>query len=134
MEATAMLRTRNQNADLGETFGNVVLDGTANSALSSFRMSSRHSRLLLLAKAQNDRVTATGYFEGDFLGSSTSANEVESNDFPLRVRQFWVDLEFSNGLSFTPGQTWTLLTTHQKGLRPLQEYLTLALSAQHVVG
>lgn len=134
VEATAMLRTRNQNADVGETFGNVPLDGTANSALSSFRMSSRYSRLSLLAKAQTDRVTATGYFEGDFLGSSTSANEVESNDFPLRVRQFWGDLEFSNGLSFTAGQTWTLLTTHQEGLRPLQEYLTLALSAQHVVG
>ncbi len=134
VEATAMLRSRNQNADVGETFGNVPLDGTANAALSSFRMSSRHSRLSLLAKARSDRVTATGYFEGDFLGSSTSANEVESNDFPLRVRQFWGDLEFGNGLSFTAGQTWTLLTTHQDGLRPLQGYLTLALSAQHVVG
>ena len=134
MEATAMVRSRNQNADVGETFGNIPLDGTANAALSSFRMSSRHSRLSLLAKAQFDKVTATGYFEGDFLGSSTSANEVESNDFPLRVRQFWGDAEFASGLSFTAGQTWTLLTTHQRGLRPLDEYLTLALSAQHVVG
>ena len=134
VEATAMLRSRNQNADVGETFGNVPLDGTANAALSSFRMSSRHSRLSLLARAHTDRATATGYFEGDFLGSSTTANEVESNDFPLRVRQFWGDLEFRNGLSFTAGQTWTLLTTHEAGLRPLQEYLTLALSAQHVVG
>ena len=134
VEATAMLRTRNQNADVGETFGNVPIDGTANAALSSFRMSSRHSRLSLLAKARSERVTVTGFFEGDFLGSSTSANEVESNDFPLRVRQFWGDIEFANGMSFTAGQTWTLLTTHQDGLRPLREYLTLALSAQHVVG
>lgn len=66
MEATAMVRSRNQNADVGETFGNVPLDGTANSFLSSFRMSSRHSRLSLLASARFDRVTATGYFEGDF--------------------------------------------------------------------
>lgn len=134
VEATAMVRTRNQNADVGEAFGNVPLDGTANASLSSFRMSSRHSRLSLLATARYDHVTATGYFEGDFLGSSTSANEVESNDFPLRVRQFWGELEFENGVSFTAGQTWTLLTTHQSGLRPLEEYLTLALSAQHVVG
>ena len=134
LEATAMVRLRNQNADVGETFGNVPLDGTANSFLSSFRMSSRHSRLSLLASARFDRVTATGYFEGDFLGSSTSANEVESNDFRLRVRQFWGDAELSNGISFLAGQTWTLLTTHQDGLGPLNEYLTLALSAQHVVG
>ena len=60
VEATATLRTRNQNADVGETFGNVPLDGTANSALSSFRMSKRYSRLSLLAKAQADRLTATG--------------------------------------------------------------------------
>ena len=105
LEATAMVRSRNQNADVGETFGNVPLDGTANSFLSSFRMSSRHSRLSLLTSARFDRVTATGYFEGDFLGSSTSANEVESNDFPLRVRQFWGDAEFSNGISFLAGQT-----------------------------
>lgn len=134
VEATAMVRSRNQNADVGETFGNIPLDGTANANLSSFRMSSRHSRLSLLARARGERVTATGYFEGDFLGSSTTANEVESNDFPLRVRQFWGDIEFANGLSFTAGQTWTLLTTHEKGLKPLNEYLTLALSAQHVVG
>ena len=134
VEATAMVRSRNQNADVGETFGNVPLDGTANSELSSFRMSSRHSRLSLLVKADAGQAQATGYFEGDFLGSSTSANEVESNDFPLRVRQFWGDVAFSNGVSLTAGQTWTLLTTHQAGLRPLDEYLTLALSAQHVVG
>ena len=134
VEATAMVRSRNQNADVGETFGNIPLDGTANATLSSFRMSSRHSRLSLLAKARAQGLTATGYFEGDFLGSSTSATEVESNDFPLRVRQFWGNLEFTNGVSFTAGQTWTLLTTRQHGLKPLQEYLTLALSAQHVVG
>ncbi len=134
MEATAMVRSRNQNADVGETFGNIPLDGTANAGLSSFRMSSRHSRLSLLARSNTGGVKATGYFEGDFLGSSTSANEVESNDFPLRVRQYWGDLEFMNGLSLTAGQTWTLLTTHQNGLKPLNEYLTLALSAQHVVG
>ncbi|MDE0624756.1 MAG: hypothetical protein OXH99_00015 [Bryobacterales bacterium] len=50
------------------------------------------------------------------------------------MRQFWGDAEFSNGVSFLAGQTWTLLTTHHDGLRPLNEYLTLALSAQHVVG
>ena len=42
MEATAMVRSRNHNADAGETFGNVPLDGTVNSFLSSFRMSSKH--------------------------------------------------------------------------------------------
>ena len=97
-------------------------------------MSSRRSRLSLLATAKSDRLLATGFFEGDFLGSSASANEVESNNLPLRVRQCWGSLDFSNGLSFTGGQTWTLLTTHQEGPRPLSEYLTLALSAQHVVG
>lgn len=121
IESTTLVHLRNQNADVGETFGNVPLDGTANSSLSSFRMSSKHSRLSLLAKAKFHTVTATGYFEGDFLGSSTSANEVESNDSPLRIRQFWGDAKFSGGLSFTAGQTWTLLTTHQRGLRPLDD-------------
>ena len=91
-----MVWTRNQNTDVGETFGNVPLDGTANASLSWCRMSSRLSRLSVLATARYGHVTATGCFEGDFLGSSTSANAVESNQIPLLVRQFWGDVEFEN--------------------------------------
>ena len=50
-----------------------------------------------------------GYFEGEVLGPSTPANEVDGNDFPLRLRQFWGNAESSNGISLPAGQTWTLV-------------------------
>ena len=87
-----MLRSRNQRTDVGETFGSISLDLTANSSLSSFRMSNSHFRRSLRTRAKTGRATLTGSFKGDFLGSSTSAREVESNHFPLRVRQFWGDM------------------------------------------
>lgn len=134
VEATAMYRSQNQNADAGSTFGGIPLAGTANSKLSEFHGSARQSRFGLLADGAVGRTKFSGFMEADFLGASVTANPVESNSFPVRLRQFWVNLDLPNGLSFTAGQSWSLLTTHRRGLRVRSEYVPYTIDAQYAVG
>src|SRR5258706_4098240 len=49
VEATAIYRSQNQNADIGSVLGGIPLAGTANSKLSEFHGSARQSRFGLLA-------------------------------------------------------------------------------------
>ena len=134
VEAAAMWRSHNQNADVGSTFGSIPLSGTANSRLSELRASARQSRLALLAETEVRGVKASGYFEADFLGAAPTANEVESNSFQPRLRQFWGTVDLPGGFSVTAGQMWSLLTTYRSGLEPRSEWIPLTIDAQYVVG
>ncbi len=134
VEAVTLFRSTNQNADLGSTFGGIALAGTANSRLSEFRGSARQSRLSLLAETEVGKIKASGYFETDFLGAAPTANEIESNSFQPRLRQFWGQVDLPGNFSLTAGQTWSLLTTHRKGLRPRSEFIPLTIDAQYGVG
>lgn len=134
VEATGLYRSANQNADVGSTFGNIPLSGTANSKLSEFRGTARQSRVSLLAETEVMGVLASGYVETDFLGATPVSNQVESNSWALRLRQFWATADFPSGLSITAGQGWSLLATHRSGLRPRSEYIPLTIDAQYVVG
>src|SRR5712691_11894772 len=51
VEATGLWRSANENADVGSTYGNIPLSGTANDKLSEFRGSARQSRLSLLVES-----------------------------------------------------------------------------------
>jgi type II secretory pathway pseudopilin PulG len=134
IEAAAIYRTRNENADVGSTYGNVPFDGTGNGHLSEFRGSARQSRLSLLAQGQLEDMKLSGYYEMDFLGAAPTANEVESNSFNLRQRQLWGQLEFANGLSLLGGQAWSLMATNRQGIVPRQEMVPWTIDAQYVVG
>lgn len=134
VEAAAIYRSQNQNADLGSTFGGIPLAGTANSKLSEFHGSARQSRFGLLADGVVGRTKFSGFMEADFLGASVTANALESNSFPVRLRQFWANVDLPNGLSFTAGQSWSLLTTNRRGLRVRSEYIPYTVDAQYAVG
>ena len=134
IEAAGFYRTRNENADVGSTYGNVPFDGTGNAHLSEFRGSARQSRLSLLAQGQVEDMKLSGYYEMDFLGAAPTANEVESNSFNLRQRQLWGQVEFGNGLSLLGGQAWSLMATSRKGIVARQELVPWTIDAQYVVG
>ena len=120
-DATAVIRSANENADVQSTFGNIPLQGSANSHLQEFRGTARGSRLNLLGEGHYRNTAITGYVEVDFLGSSTSGNELETNSWNARLRQLWSTIELSNGTSFLIGQGWSLLTTHRIGLNARNE-------------
>lgn len=133
-DGTAVVRSANENADVQSTFGNIPLQGSANSHLREFRGSARGSRINLLGEGQYRRTAIAGYVEVDFLGSSTYGNELETNSWSPRLRQLWSNIDLPNGLSLMVGQGWSLLTTHRMGLKPRNEFIPLSTDLQTVVG
>jgi TolA-binding protein len=133
-DTTGIYRSHNENADVDSTFGGIPFSGTANAHVSEFRGSARASRLSLLAEGRINNWKASGYAEVDFEGAAPTANELESNSFNPRARQLWAQLEFNNGFSIAGGQTWSLLTTHRKGIELRQEMVPMTIDLQHVPG
>lgn len=134
LDGTAIVRSANENADIQSTFGNIPLQGSANSHLREFRGTARGSRLNLLSEGHYRSTAISGYVELDFLGSSTSGNELETNSWNPRLRQLWGHVDLPNGISLLFGQSWSLLTTHRIGLKPRQEFIPLNTDLQTVVG
>ncbi len=134
IEAAAIYRSANENADMGSTFINVPYEGSANSHLSEFRGSARQSRLSLLVSGKTGRMKMSGYYEFDFLGAAPTANEVESGSFNIRQRQLWAQVALDGGFSFVAGQTWSLVTLNRAGIAPRAEWIPLTIEAHFVVG
>ncbi len=101
-----------------------------------FRASAQQSRIALKAWGdidQNQHLKA--YYEMDFLGSSTDANNRESNSFTPRIRQGFV--QYDNDLlhfHFVAGQAWSFLAQNRVGMLPNTENVPLTIDAQYVVG
>ena len=132
--ADTITRTRNENADVTSNFGAVPFTGVANSQLSEFRASARASRLSLLAEGAAGSTKFTGYYEVDFLGQAPTANQIQTNSFNPRQRQLWAQAAFSNGLTITAGQYWSLITTNRKGIATRAEFVPNTLEGSYVVG
>ena len=133
-EATALVRNRNENADIASSFSGIPLNGTSNSKLSEYRGSTRDSRFSLLAEHDAGSLKLTGYLEGDFLGAAPTANFVQSSAFTPRLRQAWVQVERPSGWSVAGGQFWSLLTTNRQGLAPRSEFIPNVMDGSYIVG
>jgi hypothetical protein len=134
IEAAAIYRSANENADMGSTFINVPYEGSANSHLSEFRGSARQSRLSLLVAGKTGSMRMSGYYEFDFLGASAKSKEGESNSLNIRQRQLWAQVDTDGGLSFVAGQSWSLVTLNRAGIATRAEWIPLTIDAQYVVG
>lgn len=135
LEATALVRTRNENADIANTYAGVPLNGTSNSKLTEFRGSVRDSRLSLLVQANPTSTTKfSGYVETDFLGAAPSANYVQASGFTPRIRQAWMQLEKNSGWTISGGQMWSLMTTNRQGIAARAEFLPNVADGSYVVG
>ncbi len=134
IEAAGIFRSANENADIQSTFGDIPLQGTANSHLTEFRGTARGSRINLLGEGTYRGVNLSSYLEFDFLGAPPTGNEVETNSWDPRLRQIWANVDWPTGTSFLVGQAWSLLTTHRLGLQPRTEFIPLTIDLQYVVG
>jgi hypothetical protein len=101
-----------------------------------FRASAQQSRIAMKAWGDIDpNQHVKGYYEMDFLGASTDANNRESNSFTPRIRQAFA--EYDNDLwhfHFVGGQAWSFLTQNRVGALPNSENVPLTIDAQYVVG
>ncbi|HXC25384.1 MAG TPA: hypothetical protein VNU46_05665 [Gemmatimonadaceae bacterium] len=132
--AEGVWRQRTENADIGSSFNAIPFPNTTNGQESEFRMSARQSRLGLLAEGKLNDTKLSGYWESDFLSSGTSSNSNESNSYTFRMRQFWGQAAFNNGVTVSAGQMWSFLTTERAGVSPRAEAAPLTIDAQYVVG
>jgi len=134
LEGTMLVRTRNENADIANSYSAIPLDGSSNARLTEFRGTSRNSMFSLLAQGTEGSTKLKGYVEGDFLGAAPTANYVESNSWTPRLRQLWVQLDRPSGWTLTIGQTWSLLTTNEQGIATLSELRPATEDGAYVVG
>ena len=134
LEGTMLVRTRNQNADIANSYSAIPLNGSSNAKLSEFRGTARNSEFSVLVQGPAGDTKLKGYVEADFLGAAPTANYVESNSWTPRLRQLWVQLNTPSGWTITSGQTWSLLTTNQQGIATLAELRPSTQDGQYVVG
>ena len=135
LEATALVRTRNENADISSTYTGIPLNGTSNSKLSEFRGSARDSRLSLLVQADlNSTTKLTGYYETDFLGAAPTANFVQASGWTPRLRQAFVQIDKESGWTVTAGQFWSLMTTNRQGIATRAEFIPSTSDGSYAVG
>jgi len=134
LEGTMLVRSRNENADIANSYSAVPLNGSSNAKLSEFRGSARNSELSLLFRGTAGTSALRGYIETDFLGAAPTANYVESSSWTPRLRQLWFELDRPSGWSITVGQMWSLLTTNKEGLATLSELRPPGEDGQFVVG
>jgi gas vesicle protein len=101
-----------------------------------FRLSAQQSRIALKVDGDIDpNQHLKGYYEMDFLGASTDANNRESNSFTPRIRQAYGQYDNDTyHLHAVAGQAWSLATQNRVGMLPGTENNPLTIDAQYVVG
>ena len=134
LEATGLVRTRNENADISNIYNGAPLNGSPNSKLTEFRGSARDSRLSLMLQGNAGSTKLTGYYEMDFLGAAPTANYEETSSFTPRIRQAWLQAELDSGWTIAGGQMWSLLTLDRHGIAPKAEWTPDVADANYVVG
>src|ERR1700686_4056613 len=134
LAAESVYRNRALGADINTPFNSVFMPGSGQNAVSEFFGSGRQSRISLLAEGKFNDTKLTGYVEADFLSAGVTSNNNQSNSYTMRQRQAWAQAALSNGLSFTGGQMWSLVTETKKGVDNRSEALPMTIDPQYTVG
>ena len=132
--AESVYRTRAASADINTPFTGIPFPGNSLSKVSEFNASARQSRISMLAEGKLDHAKFTGYYETDFLSAGATSNNRQSNSYTMRQRQFWGQASLDNGLSFTGGQMWSLVTETKKGVQNRTEAPPPTIDPQYSVG
>jgi hypothetical protein len=134
MAAETVWRQKALASDVNTPFNSVPFNGSPNASMSEFQASGRQSRIAMLVEGKLDNVKIGGYYETDFLSAGTTSTPTQSNSYTLRQRQFFAQAAFTNGITFTGGQQWSLLTETTKGMDNRSEALPQTIDAQYHVG
>jgi hypothetical protein len=134
LQSTALVRSRNENADVATSYSAIPLNGSSNANLSELRGTARTSQLSLLIQGSAGETKLRGYVETDFLGTAPSANYVQASSWTPRLRQAWIRIERPSGLTISAGQMWSLLTTNRHGMANRDELRPTGEDGSFVVG
>jgi len=134
MVAESVWRQHALSADVNTPFNGIPFEGASNAHTTEFNASGRQSRISMLVEGKLNNVKIGGYYETDFLSAGVTSNYNQSNSFTLRQRQFWGQAAFTNGITVTGGQMWSLVTETKKGMDNRTEAAPLTIDAQYQVG
>src|SRR6266852_419567 len=115
-------------------FNSLTMPGASQSKTTEFFGSGRQSRVSLTGTGQLSSAKLTGYYEADFLGAGINSNNNQTNSYPLRQRQAYVQAAFNNGWTITGGQMWTLLTETKHGVDNRTEATPLTIDPNYTGG
>jgi hypothetical protein len=134
LAAESVYRSRALGADINTPFNSVSMPGSGMNAISEFFGSGRQSRISLLAEGKLSDIKMSGYYEADFLSAGVTSNNNQSNSYTLRQRQAWGQAALDNGLTFTGGQMWSLVTETKHGVDNRTEALPMTIDPAYTVG
>ncbi len=134
LAAESVWRAHALGSDINTPFNSIPMPGAEADRLSEFFGSARQSRIGMLAEGKLSNATLRGYVEADFLSAGITSNNNQSNSYTLRQRQMWGQAALSDGLSFTGGQMWSLVTETKKGMDNRTEALPMTIDPQYNVG
>jgi hypothetical protein len=134
LAAEFVRRSRALGADINTPFNSVTMPGASQSTTSEFFGTGRQSRLSMLVTGQLKDVKIGGYVETDFLSAGVTSNNNESNSYTLRQRQAFAQAAFTNGLTLTGGQMWSLVTETKHGVDNRTEATPMTIDPQYNVG
>ena len=132
--AETVFRSRATGADINTPFTGIPYPGVAMGKVTENNFTGRQSRATLLFESKIGSAKATGYYEGDFLGTGPTSNNRQSNSYVFRQRQLWASVKWDNGFYLSGGQMWSLVTESKKGIENRQEAFPLQIDPQYVVG
>jgi len=134
LAAESVWRAHALGSDINTPFNSIPMPGAEADKLSEFFGSGRQSRVSMLAEGKLSNATLRGYVEADFLSAGITSNNNQSNSYTMRQRQMWGQAALSNGLSFTGGQMWSLVTETKKAMDNRTEALPMTIDPQYSVG
>ncbi len=127
-------RSGGTGGDINTAMTGVPLQNAGAYNLSENFFSARQTRLALKATAKLSNLTATGYYEADFLSSGTTSNNNQSNSYTLRQRELWGDVKFNNGWDFSAGTGWSLIAENAAGIVRGGQVTPSTIDAQYTAG
>ena len=127
-------RSHALGSDINTPFNSIPMPGSDADKLSEFFGSGRQSRIGMLAEGKLSMAKISGYVEADFLSAGVTSNNNQSNSYSLRQRQAWGQAALDNGVTFTGGQMWSLVTETKKGMDNRTEALPMTIDPQYNVG
>ena len=121
-------------SDINTSLTGIPLQNAEGAQMSEFFASARQSRIALKATGKLAGVTATGYYEADFLGTGVTSNNNQSNSYVLRQREIWADAKLNSGWDFSGGTGWSLATETTSGLARGTQITPATIDAQYTAG
>lgn len=109
-EGAFIRRSRALAADLSTPYNSLTMPGASQSQVPEFFGSGRQSKTTAFVDGRVGNVELSSYVSADFLSAGVTSNSNQTNSYTLRLRQAWAQAKFGNGLTFSAGQMWSLVT------------------------